>query len=140
MAPVSPPEIVVVAALVEREGRMLLAERPAGVHLAGLWEFPGGKLEPGETPDAGLVRELREELGVEAHDLEPLTFVHHRYPERHVLLLLYACAVTGEPRPLSAARLGWFTLEEARALPMPEADLPFLAKLPELRPGLRAGF
>src|SRR5436190_753653 len=105
MAPVSPPEIVVVAALVEREGRMLLAERPAGVHLAGLSEFPGGKLEPGETPAAGLVRELREERGVEAHDLEPLTFVHHRYPERHVLLLLYACAVTGEPRPLSAARL-----------------------------------
>jgi 8-oxo-dGTP diphosphatase len=122
---------LVAAALLERDGRMLLARRPAGVHLAGLWEFPGGKVEPGEAPEACLRRELEEELGVAASNLRPFTFAHWRYPEREVLILLYACALEGVPRPLHASELGWFTPAEARQLPMPPADLPLLDAIAE---------
>ena len=127
--------IIVAAALVERDGRMLLALRPPGTHLAGCWEFPGGKLEPGESPEACVVRELDEELGVRALDPRPFTFVYHRYPERAVLILLLTCRIEGEPKPLQAADLGWFTLDEAYELQMPAADLPLLAAIRASRDG-----
>ena len=118
--------IIVAAALIEKKGRMLLTLRPPGTHLAGHWEFPGGKLESGESPAACLVREIREELGVEVRDPCPLTFAHYLYPGREVLILLYRCSIATQPRPLHAAQLGWFTLDEAGFLKMPPADRPLL--------------
>jgi len=118
--------ILVAAAHIPLAGKMLLARRPPAAHLAGLWEFPGGKIESGEDPAGALARELREELGVGTSAIRPLTFVHHRYPDRAILLLLFRCAIDGEPRPLSASALGWFSVEEARRLEMPPADLPLL--------------
>ena len=118
--------IIVAAALIEDGDRILLAERGDDVHLAGRWEFPGGKLEAGETPAECLRRELLEELGVQPTSITPLTFVHHAYAECEVLLLLFRCTIEGDPRPLVAKQLGWFAREEAVALPLPEADIPLL--------------
>ncbi len=123
---------VVAAALVDAQGRVLVQQRPPGKQMAGLWEFPGGKLESGETPEAALVRELAEELGiaVDPADLAPLTFGSEPLGGKHLLLLLYLCrAWTGAPAALDAVALRWVTLDEMRALDMPPADRPFIAAL-----------
>jgi 8-oxo-dGTP diphosphatase len=121
--------LVVAAALIDGEGRVLVAERPAGKSLAGLWEFPGGKVESGETPEAALIRELAEELAisVEATDLRPLGFVSHAYPAFHLLMLLYGCRRwSGDPSGQQAQPLQWVAAADLAALAMPPADLPLL--------------
>ena len=123
---------VVAVALVDAAGRVLVQERPTGKQMAGLWEFPGGKVEPGETPEDALVRELAEELGitVAADALRPLTFASEPLADRHLLLLLYLCrAWDGEPQPLDAVALAWHAPSALRGLAMPPADLPFVAAL-----------
>ncbi|WP_242181987.1 (deoxy)nucleoside triphosphate pyrophosphohydrolase [Sphingomonas sp. CARO-RG-8B-R24-01] len=123
---------VVAAGLVDDHGRVLVQQRPEGKALAGLWEFPGGKVEPGEAPELALVRELREELdvGVDPADLEPLTFASVDLADQHLLLLLYLCRVwTGAPRPLEASALAWHPPSALRGLAMPPADVPFIAML-----------
>lgn len=123
---------VVAAALVDGAGRVLVAQRPAGKSLAGLWEFPGGKIEPGEAPAAALVRELAEELGIAVAeaDLHPLTFVAHAYPDFYLLMLLYSCTRwMGEPRGDEGQPIAWHTPAALSALAMPPADVPLLAPL-----------
>ncbi|WP_260598906.1 (deoxy)nucleoside triphosphate pyrophosphohydrolase [Sphingomonas endolithica] len=120
---------VVAAALIDNERRVLVQQRPPGRQLAGLWEFPGGKIEPGETPEAALSRELMEELGivVAPQDLMPLTFASAAHGEGHLLLLLYACRKwSGEPVALDAVALRWTSAAALRTLPMPPADAPFI--------------
>ena len=127
-----PLMLVVAAALIDDAGRVLVQQRPSGKALAGLWEFPGGKVEPGETPEAALVRELAEELGigVGVAALEPLTFASEPLADRHLLLLLYLCrGWAGEPQPLDAVALAWHMPSELHGLAMPPADLPFIATL-----------
>src|SRR4051812_7055974 len=132
-----PRPIVLVAAvaLIDADGRVLIAERPAGKHLAGTWEFPGGKVQPGETPEAALVRELAEELGIDVHEscLAPFTFASHAYPDFHLLMPLYVCrqwsriVIAREGQQLKwvrPARLGEFE--------MPPADKPLVAMLRDL--------
>jgi mutator protein MutT len=114
--------IVVVAAVIEREGGFLLSRRLKGTHLAGLWEFPGGKCEPAEAHEACLARELREELGVESTIGEEIIAVTHAYADRTVQLHFRRCAVTGEPRPLLGQELRWVAREELAACELPEAD------------------
>jgi 8-oxo-dGTP diphosphatase len=135
----NPTLTVVAAALVDPAGRVLLQQRPPGGAMAGLWEFPGGKVEPGELPEAALVRELREELGlaIDPARLAPATFASAELGERHLLLLLYICRLwEGVPQPLAAAGLKWLRPDEMHALPMPPADRPLIALLEAL---LRAG-
>jgi 8-oxo-dGTP diphosphatase len=120
---------VVAAALAEQDGRVLLQQRAPGRAMAGLWEFPGGKVDPGELPEGALVRELREELGIEvaAADLVPACFASAPLGERHMVLLLYLCRRWhGEPRPLDAAALRWEKPAAMRALAMPPADAPLI--------------
>jgi 8-oxo-dGTP diphosphatase len=129
------PLLIVAAAVVIREGRALLARRPEGVHLAGHWELPGGKVEPGENPRDALGRELREELGVGSRVGAPFAFGDHAYDDRHVILLAYAVELEGEPRPLGCAELGWFGAGEIARLRTPPADGPIFDRLaPLLRP------
>lgn len=121
---------VVAAALVNGDGQVLLAQRPEGKSLAGLWEFPGGKLEPGESPEAALARELDEELGITAPQLEPFTFVSFAYPEFHLVMLLYWCrGWAGAPVGRDGQALRWETPAAMAGLPMPPADLPLVAAL-----------
>lgn len=123
---------VVAAALTDAAGRVLVQRRSAGKALAGLWEFPGGKCEPGEAPEVALARELAEELGicVAPGDLVPLTFASHPLADRHLLLLLYRCTHwVGEPHPLDADALLWRRPDDMADLPMPPADLPLAAFL-----------
>jgi 8-oxo-dGTP diphosphatase len=131
------PRIVLVAAaaLIDDRGRVLLAQRPAGKSMAGLWEFPGGKVEAGELPEAALVRELREELGIEtapAH-LSPLTFASHSYADFHLLMPVFFCRIwQGTPQPHEGQNLAWVHKQEWSQYPMPPADdiiLPILFKL-----------
>lgn len=127
--------IVVAAALVDAEGRVLLAQRPAHKSLGGLWEFPGGKLEPGESPEAALIREVEEELAVkvEPDALDPFAFASHAYDSFHLLMPLYvARRWSGEPQPLEAQALAWVKPAAMEAYPMPPADLPLVAKLKAL--------
>ena len=129
----NPTMMVVAAALADGEARVLLQQRPPGGSMAGLWEFPGGKVEPYEVPEAALVRELGEELGiaVDAADLVPAAFASAPVGDRHMILLLYICRRwRGEPRPLHATALKWARMAEMTALPMPPADIP-LARLLE---------
>ncbi len=121
--------IAVVAAVIERDGRYLLTLRPAGTHLAGHWEFPGGKCEPGETHAEALRRELREELDVEAvvGDLE--LAVTHTYPDRSVALHFYRCAITGEPKGMIGQTVRWVARPELSAMPFPEADAELISRL-----------
>jgi 8-oxo-dGTP diphosphatase len=124
--------MVVAAALVDDRGRVLVQQRPADTALAGLWEFPGGKVEPGEQPEAALVRELREELAIDVDPaaLTALTFASMPLADRHLLLLLYVCrAWSGEPQPLAASALAWHHPAALRQLDMPPADAPFIAVL-----------
>ena len=121
--------LVSAVALIDTDGRVLLAQRPEGKSLAGLWEFPGGKVEPGETPEACLIRELHEELGIDTHAscLAPLTFASHSYPDFHLLMPLYACRRwKGIPTPREGQRLAWVLPAQLRDYPMPPADLPLI--------------
>lgn len=130
-----PTMLVVAAALADGEGRVLLQQRPPGGHLAGLWEFPGGKVEEGELPEAALARELEEELGiaVDPGALIPACFASAPVGTRHMVLLLYLCREwLGEPRPLHATRLVWVRPPEMRALAMPPADAPLIGLLEAL--------
>ncbi|MDQ4419068.1 (deoxy)nucleoside triphosphate pyrophosphohydrolase [Sphingobium sp. DEHP117] len=129
------PLIVVAAALVDAEGRVLLQQRPEGKSMAGLWEFPGGKVEPGETPQAALVRELEEELGILTYEscLAPATFASEALDDRDLLLLLYVCRKwTGVPELRHASALRWVRPVEMFSLPMPPADLPMIGVLDAL--------
>jgi 8-oxo-dGTP diphosphatase len=124
--------VVVACALIDRDGRVLLAQRPAGKSMAGLWEFPGGKLESGESPEECLIRELEEEISVFTWDscLAPLTFASHRYDDFHLLMPLYACRKwQGTPTPREAQRLRWARKHELKSFPMPPADLPLIPLL-----------
>ena len=126
---------VVAVALIDTAGRVLVQQRPPGKQMAGLWEFPGGKLEPGETPEAALVRELAEELGiaVAVADLAPATFATAPLDGKHLLLLLYVCRDwRGTPQALDAVALRWTTPDDMRALAMPPADAPFVDVLERL--------
>ena len=121
--------LVSAVALVDADGRVLLAQRPEGKSMAGLWEFPGGKVEPGETPEAALIRELEEELGIGTWEscLAPLTFASHGYETFHLLMPLYACRKwRGIPSSREGQRLAWARPERLRDYPMPPADLPLI--------------
>ncbi|WP_374394472.1 (deoxy)nucleoside triphosphate pyrophosphohydrolase [Tabrizicola sp.] len=116
-------------ALIDPDGRVLLAQRPEGKSLAGLWEFPGGKVEPGETPEAALIRELKEELDIDTWTscLAPLTFASHTYEDFHLLMPLYACRRwQGTVRSLEGQQLAWVAPNRLRDYPMPPADLPLI--------------
>ena len=122
--------IVVAAAVVEHEGRILLTRRLDKGHLAGAWEFPGGKLEEGEAPTDCVVRECLEECGIRVEPVDILEVTHHIYPEREVLLLFYACRLRGgELRHIEIADHAWCTLEELSRYELPPADVPVLRKL-----------
>ena len=127
--------LVAAVALVDTDGRVLLAQRPEGKPLAGLWEFPGGKVEPDETPEETLLRELREEIGIETKTpcLAPLTFASHAYEDFHLLMPLYVCRrFWGTPRPLEAQALKWVRPRQMRDYPMPPADQPLIPFLIDL--------
>ncbi|HKR18532.1 MAG TPA: 8-oxo-dGTP diphosphatase MutT [Stellaceae bacterium] len=126
---------VVCVALIDTDGRVLLAERPAGKPLAGLWEFPGGKINAGETPEAALIRELHEELGIDVTEacLSPLTFASHRYPDLHVILLLYVCRRwKGMVTAREGQKLSWVRPQRFDDYPMPPADKGLIAALRDL--------
>lgn len=121
--------LVSAVALIDVDGRVLLAQRPVGKSLAGLWEFPGGKVEAGETPEAALIRELREELGIETKEscLAPLTFASHSYDDFHLLMPLFACRRwQGIPTPREGQTLAWVRARDLRDYPMPPADIPLI--------------
>jgi len=127
--------LVAACALVDADGRVLIAERPAGKTMAGLWEFPGGKVEPGERPEDTLIRELKEELGivVNAPCLAPLTFASHAYPDFHLLMPLYVCRRwEGIVEAREGQRLTWARPNRLRDYPMPPADEPLVAHLTTL--------
>jgi 8-oxo-dGTP diphosphatase len=127
--------LVVAAALVDIDGRVLLAQRPKGKQLEGLWEFPGGKVDAGERPEDALIRELGEELGivVKAACLAPLTFASHSYNDFHLLMPLYVCRKwEGFVQPLDGQTLKWVRPKNMRAYPMPPADQPLIPHLVDL--------
>ncbi len=121
--------LVSAVALIDIDGRVLLAQRPEGKSMAGLWEFPGGKVEPGETPEHALIRELQEELGIDtwASCLAPLTFGSHSYDNFHLLMPLFVCRKwNGTPQPKEGQNLKWVRAKDLREYPMPAADLPLI--------------
>jgi len=127
--------LVVACALVDADRRVLIAQRPEGKALAGLWEFPGGKVEPGENPEAALIRELEEELGISTRQacLAPVSFASHAYDNFHLLMPLYACRKwQGEPQAREHAALKWVRPQKLRDYPMPPADEPLIAALCDL--------
>lgn len=131
------PNVVLVAAaaLLDESSRVLLAERPPGKSMAGLWEFPGGKVAAGESPEAALVRELHEELGIAVleHNLRPLTFASHAYADFHLLMPLYVCrAWQGALRPQEGQRFKWVFPDAIVAAELPPADVPLLGPLRDL--------
>ena len=122
-------------ALIDRDGRVLLAQRPDGKPMAGLWEFPGGKVEPGETPEAALIRELQEELGIDTWEscLAPLTFASHSYDDFHLLMPVFACRKwEGVVQPREGQALKWVHAADLRNYDMPPADKPLIAVLRDL--------
>jgi 8-oxo-dGTP diphosphatase len=130
-----PIVLVAAVALIDPDGRVLLAQRPEGKPLAGLWEFPGGKVHPGETPEAALIRELDEELGIDvvASCLAPFTFASHAYPEFHLLMPLYVCRKwSGIVTAREGQRLRWVRPARLGEYPMPPADKPLVAMLRDL--------
>ena len=130
-----PTLIVPAIALVDTDSRILLAQRPEGKSFAGYWEFPGGKLETGETPEAALIREIREELGVETQDscLAPVSFASHPYDDFHLILLLYVCRRwQNTPQALEGGALEWVRPQRLRDYQMPPANLEFIAVLQDL--------
>ena len=130
-----PIVLVVAVALVDADGRVLIAQRPEGKSMAGLWEFPGGKVDDGETPEAALVRELAEELGLDirASCLAPVAFASHGYDDFHLLMPLYVCRVwKGAAAPREGQVLKWVRPNKLRDYPMPPADVPLVAQLQDL--------
>ena len=130
-------EVVLVAAcaLIDADGRVLIAERPAGKAMAGLWEFPGGKIEPGERPEDSLIRELKEELGIAVKEdcLAPLTFASHAYDEFHLLMPLYVCwRWEGSVTAKEGQDIAWVRPRQLKDYPMPPADAPLVPHLVEL--------
>src|SRR5215469_1681973 len=131
----SPVVLVAAVALVDADGRVLLAQRPAGKSMAGLWEFPGGKVDAGEIPEAALIRELAEELGIDvtASCLAPFTFASHTYPKFHLLMPLYVCRKwSGIPAAREGQRLAWVRPARLGDYPMPPADAPLIGMLRDL--------
>jgi len=127
--------LVVACALIDTDNRVLIAQRPEGKTLAGLWEFPGGKLEPGERPEPALIRELAEELGITVQEscLAPLTFASHSYDSFHLLMPLYICRKwDGMVTPREGQQLAWVRANKLRDYPMPPADVPLIAHLTDL--------
>jgi 8-oxo-dGTP diphosphatase len=127
--------LVAACALVDTDGRVLIAQRPQGKAMAGLWEFPGGKVEVGERPEESLIRELKEELGIDVREdcLAPLTFASHRYPDFHLLMPLYVCRRwEGTVTAREAPRLAWVMPNRLRDYPMPPADEPLISHLTAL--------
>jgi 8-oxo-dGTP diphosphatase len=121
--------LVSAVALIDVDGRVLLAQRPPGKYIAGLWEFPGGKVEAGETPEAALIRELQEELGIDtwASCLAPLTFASHAYDDFHLLMPLFACRKwNGTPQAREGQTLKWVRANALKDYPMPPADIPLI--------------
>lgn len=133
--PDRPIVLVVAVALVDADGRVLIAQRPEGKSMAGLWEFPGGKVDAGETPEAALVRELAEELGIDirASCLAPIAFASHGYDDFHLLMPLYVCRVwKGTPSPREGQALKWVRAARLGDYAMPPADIPLVAQLQDL--------
>jgi 8-oxo-dGTP diphosphatase len=127
--------LVAACALIDADGRVLIAQRPQGKSMAGLWEFPGGKVESGELPEETLIRELKEELGIEVKQecLAPLTFASYRYPDFHLLMPLYICRRwEGIVAALEAQTLKWVRPNKLRDYPMPPADEPLIPHLTTL--------
>jgi 8-oxo-dGTP diphosphatase len=132
---VLPVVLVVAVALVDADGRVLLAQRPAGKSMAGLWEFPGGKVQPGETPESALIRELDEELGIDvaASCLAPFTFASHGYADFHLLMPLYVCRKwQGTVTPREGQQVTWVRPARLADYTMPPADKPLVAMLRDL--------
>ncbi len=126
---------VVACALVDVDGRILLAKRPKGKSMGDLWEFPGGKIEAGETPETAIIRELEEELAIDTKStcLAPLSFVSHEYDDFHLVMLLYVCRRWwGTPKAIEASELAWVRAPRLRDYDMPEADKPLIAALQDL--------
>jgi 8-oxo-dGTP diphosphatase len=124
--------LVAACALIDADGRLLIAQRPPGRPMAGLWEFPGGKIEAGERPEQSLIRELKEELGIAVNEacLAPLTFASHAYPDFHLLMPLYVCRRwDGIVTAQEGQRLAWVRPERLRDYPMPPADTPLVSHL-----------
>lgn len=124
--------LVAAAALIDRKKNILVAERPVGKSMAGLWEFPGGKIEAGEIPEYALMRELREELGIETRPcgMWPIGFASHNYPDFHLIMPLFAIRVwKGDPIPKEGQKLKWVTIQDLYTLEMPEADKPLISQL-----------
>ena len=127
-----PLVLVSAVALFDVDGRVLIQRRPAGKEMAGLWEFPGGKVAEGETPEVALIRELKEELAIDvtASCLAPFTFASHRYGAFHLLMPLYVCRVwDGTPQPLEGQQLKWAWVRDLKDYSMPPADAPLIAML-----------
>jgi 8-oxo-dGTP diphosphatase len=127
--------LVVAVALIDADNRVLIAQRPEGKQLAGLWEFPGGKLDAGERPEAALIRELHEELGIEVKEacLAPLTFASHAYDDFHLLMPLYICRRwEGQVSAREGQQLAWVRANKLRDYPMPPADIPLIPPLIDL--------
>jgi 8-oxo-dGTP diphosphatase len=127
--------LVAACALIDADGRVLIAQRPAGKSMAGLWEFPGGKVDPGERPEVALIRELKEELGIVVNEacLAPLTFASHTYEDFHLLMPLYVCRRwEGTVTPHEGQKLAWVRPNRLREYPMPAADIPLISHLTTL--------
>ena len=127
--------LVVAVVLIDRDGRVLLSQRPSGKSMAGLWEFPGGKVENGEVPEEALIRELNEELGIDTWSscLAPLSFASHSYEDFHLLMPVFVCRKwVGSPTPMEGQALKWVNRDKMKDYPMPPADIPMIAVIRDL--------